>query len=151
MRSLFELAVAIALAVSTHAETPGRIYVYAQRLTPARSWLPIACDGAVAAELKQGMLFAIDAPAGRHALSTEKGVPTSVDVHPGEEVFVRLDWNHELGRSPIPVLTVVPAEHARKETKYLVYIDSKKALSASVPKTDPRGSTQLKLKTRDNQ
>ncbi len=61
-------------------EPSARIYLYAERPTAARSWLAVSCDGAVAAELKQGMIFAIDVSPGRHALSTEAGVPAPVDV-----------------------------------------------------------------------
>lgn len=109
------------------------------------------CGGVVVAELKQGMLFAIDVPPGRHSLSTETGVSTFVDVHSGEEAFVRLDWNYQVGRPPIPVLGAVRPDRARKEMMYLSYINANKVLSNSVPKTDPREPTQLRLKRRPEQ
>jgi hypothetical protein len=92
------------------------------------------------------MFFAIDVPPGRHSLGTEAGVPTFIDVHSGEEAFVRLNWNYQVGRPPIPVLGAVRPDRARKEMKYLSYINTKKVLSASVPKTDPREPTELQLK-----
>jgi hypothetical protein len=140
-----------AIAMAAPAEHSARIYVYAQRLTAARSWLPIACGGSAVAELKQGMFFAIDVPPGRHALSTETGVPAFVDVHAGEEAFVRLDWSYQEGRPPVPVLAAVPPDQARKEMMYLSYIDAKRALSPSVPRTDPREPAQLRLKRREAQ
>jgi hypothetical protein len=141
-------AIALAVPLTTQAEDSGRIYIYAQRLTAARSWIPISCGGVVVAELKRGMLFAINVPPGRHTLSTETGVPAFVDVHSGEEVFVRLDWDFGLGRDPIPVLNAVPPDRARKEMTYLSYISAKKVLSSSAPKTDPREPAQLRLKGR---
>jgi hypothetical protein len=66
-------------------------------------------------------------------------------------VFVRLDWNYEVGRPPIPVLHVVHSDQARREMRYLSYINSKKALANSVPKTDPREPTPLQLKRRTEQ
>jgi hypothetical protein len=127
----------------------GRVYVYAQRLTEAGSWLPVACGGSVVAELKQGYLFALNLPPGRHVLTAGDGVPLSVEIPAGQEVFVRLDWNYQVGRRPIPVFSAVPPEQARKQMVYLSYIPPKKALSRSVPATDPRDPAPPQLKTRE--
>ncbi|HVX65789.1 MAG TPA: hypothetical protein VHA11_04260 [Bryobacteraceae bacterium] len=142
-------AILMAVPFSAQAGAVGRIYVYAQRPTPARSWLPIFCGGAVVAEMKRGTVVAINVPPGRHTLSTQTGVPVSVEVRSGEESFVRLDWHFEEGHAPIPVLSVVSSERARREMKYLSYIDATRVLSASVPKTDPREPASLRLHTRD--
>jgi hypothetical protein len=141
-------AVAFSFPFSTPAADPGRIYVYAQRETAARSWLRITCSGIVVAELKQGMLFAINVPRGRHTLAVETGVPTIIDVRSGEDAFVRLDWNYAVGRPPIPVLSVVQPDQARKEMRWLSYIHPKQVLSSSVPKADPRDPMPLELKRR---
>jgi len=97
------------------------------------------------------MFFAINVPPGRYALSAEASVPAFVDVRSGEESFVRLDWNFELGRPAIPVIDNVRPLPARKEMMYLSYINAKKVLSSSVPKTDPHEPPQLRLKRRDEQ
>lgn len=144
-------AIALTAPFSTPAEDHGRIYVYAQRPTAARSWLPITCNGAAVAELKQGMVFAIDVPPGRHYLSTEMSVPMFVAVRSGEEIFVRLDWEHRSDGPPIPVLTAVRPDRAHKEMMHLSYISAKRVLSTSVRKTDPRAPTQLHLKRRPEQ
>ena len=152
MRGLSAFAIITSIAFSYPFSTPaadsGRIYVYAQRDTAARSWLRITCNGEVVAGLKQAMFFAINVPPGRHTLDVERGVSTFLDVHSGEDAFVRLDWNYEMGRPPISILSVIHADQARKEMRYLSYINAKKALSSSVPKTDPREPTRLELKTR---
>lgn len=130
------------------AEDFGRIFVYAQRLTPARSWISISYGGAAAADVKRGMFFAINAAPGRSVLSLEEGVPAFVEVHSGEDAFVRLDWHFEAGRPPIAVLSVVRPDQARKEMKFLSYIDAKRVRSTAVAKTDPREPPQLQLKRR---
>ncbi len=132
-------------APAAHA---GRIYVYAPRETAARSWLGITCGGLVVAELRRGILFAIDVPPGRQTLSTEEGVPISVELRAGEEAFVRLDWNYEVGRPPIPVLSVVPSKQARRQMQYLSYISGKHVRSRLVSKTDPREPEPLEFKRR---
>lgn len=128
----------------------GRIYVYAQRETAARSWRPISCDGAVVAKIKRGTFFAINARPGRHVLNDAKGVPVFVDVTAGREVFVRLDWQIEGGEPAAPVLVAVNADVARNEMRFVTYIDPKEALSTLVPKTDPRASPELHFKRRDD-
>lgn len=133
---------------AARAEGLARIYVYAQRETPARSWLPISCDSTIVAKLKRGSFFAVNVAPGRHVLSDEKGIPVFVDARSGEESFVRLDWHMDVDRPAIPMLRVVPPTYARKEMMYLRYIDAGKVLSRSVPKADPRELPQLRLKRR---
>ena len=122
--------------------------MYSQRETPARSWLRITCDGAAVAELKQGFFFALALPPGRHMLGLESGVPAFVDLRAGEDAFVRLDWNHGVGRAPIPVLKVVRPDRAHAETRFLSYIAAKRALSATVSKSDPRDAAPTQLQRR---
>jgi len=81
-------------------------------------------------------------------LSTVTGVPAVVELHSGEKTFVRLDWNFEVGRSPIPVLSTVRPDQALKEMKYLSYIHAGRVFSGSVPKSDPREPDQPRLKSR---
>ncbi len=112
-------AIALVAPLSAPAEDFGRIYVCAQRQTAARSWLPISCGSAVVAELRRGAFFAINVAPGRHTLGSEKGIPVFVDIRSGEESFVRLDWNHKIGRPAIPVLSKVRPTEARREMMYL--------------------------------
>jgi hypothetical protein len=84
-------------------------------------------------------------------LSTEAGVPAFVDVRSGEDFFVRLDWNSEVGRPAIPVLQTVPPDLARKEMRFLSYINANKVLASPVSKTDPREPPQLRFKRRGEQ
>jgi len=120
-----------------------RIYVYVQQETPARSWFPVSCDGAVVAEIKRGRFFAVNVAPGRHMLSEEKGVPTFVDARSGRDSFIRLNWHIEVGQRPIPVWEIVDAASAFRDMLTLTYIDAAKALSKSVPKKDPRGPPRL--------
>jgi hypothetical protein len=120
-----------------------RIYVYVQQETPARSWFPVSCDGAVVAEIKRGKFFAINVAPGRHMLSEEKGVPTFVDARSGRDSFIRLNWHVEVGQPAIPVWEIVAPSSARKDMLDLTYIDVGRVLSKSVPKKDPRGPPHL--------
>ena len=148
MRFVSIALVSLASVGSVLAQDLARIYVYAQRQTAARSWLPISCDSAVIAKLKRGTFFAINIAAGRHIINEENGIPVFVDARPGEESFIRLDWNFKSGRAPIPEFHLVRSTEARKELNYLTYIDANKVLSKLVSKSDPREPSQLRLKRR---
>jgi len=141
--------VTIATALTVLAENPARIYVYAQRGTAARAWRPISCNGEGVADLKQGRFFAINVVPGRYILSVDEGVPLSVDVRTGEQVFVRLDWDYGLDRPPIPLLSKVYLAGARQEIKYLSYVDAKRVHSPLVPRNDPTETLAPRLHTRD--
>lgn len=127
------------------------LYVYAQRDTPATKWLPITIDGAPAAELRRGACFAIQLPPGAHTLSTPSGVPLSLDLQNDQPAFVRLDWNQQLNRPPVPVLSRVPQTRAEKEMMFLSYVPANKIHSTAVPKIDPRQPAQPEFKARPPQ
>jgi hypothetical protein len=110
-----------------------QIYVYSQRETPARSWMTVVCDGRPIADVKRGYFFALNVRPGRYTLSLADGVPVSVDVRPRGEAFVRIDWSHHVRRRPIPVLNTVASERAKRELRFLSYVDSGRIHSTAVP------------------
>ena len=148
MRIAVIAAVALATALPMPAQNPARIYVYAQRDTAARSWLPISCNSVVVAELKRGRFFAINVEPGPYTLFVEEGLPLSVDARSGEDSFVRLDWDYGIDRPPIPVLSKVYKDGAQREMKYLTYVDARRVHSNQVPKADPGGRLQPQLRKR---
>ncbi|MFN7924219.1 MAG: hypothetical protein U0Q16_29225 [Bryobacteraceae bacterium] len=142
---------ALAVVAMSFASEPGpRIFVYAQRDTPARRWTPVTCDGSAAAEIRQGVYFAVNVSAGRHTLAIAGGVPLTVEARAGADSFVRLDWHHEVGRAPVATLSGVDARRARKEMMFLSYAEAKRIHSAAVPKTDPRPPEDLRFGTRED-
>jgi len=140
--------IAFSAAPAPAAEATARIYVYAQELTEARSWIAIQCDGVAVARITRGKFFAVNVTPGRHTLASETGVPVVVDVHAGEDSFARLDWHFEIGRAPVAVLHLVQPEAAHQELKFLSYIDKSKIMAPSVSKSDPRDWLEPRLKTR---
>lgn len=114
------------------------VYIYAQRDTPARSWLPVSVDDTPTAELRRGSFFAVNLPPGPHSVTLKNAVPISFELTPAELVYLRLDWNHHLNRPPIPVFTRVPRARAEQEMMFLSYIPANKIHSTAVPKSDPR-------------
>ena len=141
-------AILLPAAQQTLAVDQARIFVYARRHTAARSWLAGSCDGAVVAMVRQGAYFAVNVSPGRHELGVQNGVPVFVEVRTGEEHFVRLDWNYEVGRPPIPILSKVSRAQADLEMRFLSYVEARRVRSNSVPKADPRQLPSSQLKTR---
>ncbi len=141
----------VAALAGSFAADPPLIYVYAQRYTATRSWVPISCDGSVVAELSQGRFFAVSPAPGRYTLSPAKGVPRSVEVSAGKEVFLRLDWNYGLDRAPIAVLSVVNPADARREMKFLSYIPARRLHSSLAPHSDPSKPFEPRLLKREEQ
>jgi hypothetical protein len=150
-RNLLRWAVLPLVPYAGEATTPVRVYVYAQRSTPARSWLPVFCGEAAVAALKEGRFFAMLLPPGRYTFSVENGVPRSIEVKPGTDVYLRLDWSHQIGRPPIPALSGVRPDKARQEMRFLSYIESKRINSESVSQQDPRKPEGQQLKRRSVQ
>ena len=139
---------ALLFASLAHAET---VYLYAQRETPARSWIPVYVDGAPAADLRRGAFFALHLPPGRHSFTIETGVPLTVELRKGESAHLRLDWNHHLNRPPIPTLSRVPHARAEKEMMFLSYIPANKIHTTAVPKSDPRSPAKPAFHSRPPQ
>lgn len=139
------------LTVSARAAKPAEVFVYVQHYTPARSWFPVRFDGVVVAKIKRGRFFVINAPPGRHMISGKKGVPVFVDTRPGKKVFVRLEWrNGVLGGPLLPAWEVADPATAHNDLLLLGYIDADKAISKSVPKTDPRTRPPLRHRGRSD-
>jgi hypothetical protein len=125
-----------------------RAYVYAQRDVPGASAVRISCDGETLAEVKKGYFFAVNLRPGRHSLSLANGVPGSIDVQPGVDAFVSVNWTFDMRRSPIPVLALVSPERAQQEMRFLSYVKPNKIRSQAVAKVDPRPPLTPELKTR---
>ena len=147
-RPLVAVVFLLLLRQNASAEESGRLYVYAQRETPARGLMPVFCDGGVAAEIRRGTFLAINVSPGRHTLLTADGVPLTVEVSAQHDVFIRLDWHHQVGRPPIPAFSRVGGEKAASEMRFLSYVDKKRIRSDSVSRTDPRPPIQPRLRTR---
>ena len=137
--SLFVLCV-VMLSSPLASEDRARIYVYSPWDSGQSSRLPILYDGARVAQLRAGKFFAIHASPGQHRLIAGEGVPLSIEVHSGEDQFVRLDQAITLtqsGESIIPVLTVASPDEARHVVGQLVYVSPSKIYSAVVDEHDP--------------
>jgi hypothetical protein len=79
------------LATGEGAEHLTEIFIYAAWEYPARSWVPVSCDGTLVAKVKPGRFFAINVGPGKHMLTQNDGIPLVVTTHPGQQMFVHHD------------------------------------------------------------
>src|SRR5262249_3174102 len=142
--------VALLSTTITQSENASRIFVYAQQETATHRWQPVMCDGALVARIKNGTFFAIDVAPGRHVLYLKDGVPAFIDLKPGDEAFVRIASQMNLGQPTVPVLDKVNPKLASKEMQFLSYIDARQVLSTLVSKVDPRRPPEMHLKMRSD-
>jgi len=83
-------------------------------------------------------------------LGARGSVPVFLDAESGKEYFARVEWrNGETGGPAIPVWEVIPESTGARDMIDLTYIDAGKALSVSVPKTDPRAAPRLSRRAKE--
>ncbi len=131
------------------AQQAERVYIYSSHESGMRSKLAISLDGTILAKLKRGTFFAVNTTEGRRIISTSKGVPLFVDLKAGQQAFVRLGMRAEVGELSTVVFDSMPPRVASQEMRFVLYIEAKDVLSASVPKTDPRPAPDMPFKKRE--
>jgi hypothetical protein len=139
------------LATGEGTEHLTEIFVYASWEYPARSWVPVSCDGTLVAKVKRGRFFAINVGPGKHMLTQNDGIPLVVNAHSGQQMFVHLGQevsDEPSGKVVLPVLQAVAPENGRKEIVHLVYVDSDKLYSSAVSRQDPTQPSPPRLKQR---
>lgn len=151
MRRLFLLAILVTLTQPLLGQTSSRIYVYAGWESAERGWIPIFCDGTQVAKLQRGKFFAITVTPGKHSLWPGQGLPVTVGVKAGEDVFARVEQYVEVSateKSSMPVLSLKPPASAKPEIASLVYVEAKHTYSPLVEREDPSLKWQPVLKKR---
>ena len=109
------------------AQTPPKatLHIYRNRLSVGTAAHPtVSCDMFPVVRTQNGRVYTMKVSAGRHSVTTVDN-PTGilVDVEPGKEYFVRIDFslNSTFAKGATPVL--VPPEQGRMETLKLRPID----------------------------
>src|SRR5580700_10716271 len=112
--------------LSAQVRPRGTVHIYRYRLTIGTAAHPtVSCDEFPVVRMQNGRVYTMNVSAGRHSFATT-GNPAgiAVDVEPGKEYFVRIDFqNASFGTSPIPVL--VPTEQGLMETLKMRPLDKR--------------------------
>jgi len=152
LRRFLLIAFIAGLSLFAAAQDSAKVFVYCPWEAPRHARITISLDDAPMAEIQSGRFFVINVKPGKHMLVAGEGVPLAIEPHAGQDLFVLLARDIEVGpsgQSEVPMLAVIAAEQARHEMVNLVYISSKKILSDSVSEQDPSVKEKPKLKTRD--
>ena len=109
------------------AQTPPQatLHIYRYRLSVGTTAHPtVSCDMFPVVRTQNGRVYTMKVSAGRHSVTTvDNPSGIQVDVEPGKEYFVRIDFspNATFKKGANPVL--VPPEQGRMETLKLRPID----------------------------
>jgi hypothetical protein len=119
-------ALLMALSIlSAQTQPQGTVHIYREKLPVATAAHPtVSCDMFPVARIQNGRVYSMKVSAGRHLFATTHD-PTgiNVDVEPGKDYFVRIDFtpNAKLHGDATPVL--VAPEQGRVETLKLRPLD----------------------------
>jgi hypothetical protein len=86
----------------------------------------VSCDAFPVVSIQNGRVYTMKASAGRHVFSTSDDQPgLQVDIEPGKEYFVRIDYppnaSYKISASPV----LVAAELGRMEIEKLRPLDAR--------------------------
>ncbi len=115
---------AVALAFG-QAKAPGTVHLYRVKLEQGKAVHPtVSCDAFPVAKMQNGRVYTMKVSAKRHNFTvgdSPNGI--DVDVEPGKEYFVRIDFpaNASFATGALPVN--VPAEQGSKEVQKLKPLD----------------------------
>jgi hypothetical protein len=135
----FWMAMSILYAQAQPKQAPpqGTVHIYREKLSSATAAHPtVSCDMFAIARMQNGRVYTMKVSAGRHTFTTthdETGI--KVDVEPGKDYFVRIDFtpNAKLHGDASPVQ--VPTEQGRMETLKLRPLDAQyiEAATCGIP------------------
>lgn len=117
---------AVTAVLCAQANAPAVVHIYRLKLDYGKAVRPIvSCDLFPVARLQNGRVYALKVSKGRHNFTVgESPNGINVDVEPGKEYFVRVDYpvNAPFATGASPV--IVPAEQAAKEIQKLKPLDA---------------------------
>jgi hypothetical protein len=121
----FSMAVSVIASAQTQPPSTGTVHIYRYKLSVGQAAHPtVSCDAFPVARIQNGRVYTMKVSAGRHIFATADN-PTGieVDVKPGKEYFVRIDYppNASFAVRASPVL--VAAEQGRKEISKIRPLD----------------------------
>ncbi len=104
----------------------GTVHIYRYRLSVGTAAHPtVSCDEFPVVRIQNGRVYSMKVSAGRHSFATtDKPSGIAVDVEPGKEYFLRVDFQ---GASLVtsPSLVLVPPEQGRMETLKMRPLDAR--------------------------
>jgi hypothetical protein len=121
------LSITLAMLSSAQTQPQGTVHIYRYRLSVGQAAHPtVSCDAFPVARIQNGRVYTMKVSARRHAFTTsDNPIGINVDVEPGKEYFVRLDYppNASYSASPTPVL--VAPEQGRGEIQKMRPLDGR--------------------------
>ena len=129
-KTLLRLWIVISMAcfaVDAQVKTPATVHIYRYRLSVGQAKHPtVSCDAFPVAKMQNGRIYTMKVSAGRHVFSTSDD-PTGiqVDIVPGNEYFVRIDYPPNVTYAERAIAVLVPPEQGHMETLKMRPLDGR--------------------------
>lgn len=128
MRKIGRLAAGVAVSalfLLAQAKAPGVVHIYRYKSTQGKAVHPtVSCDTFPVAKIQNGRVYTMKLSAARHDFTVGDS-PTGihVDVQPGKDYYVRIDFapNASFATGGYPVL--VPSDEGSQEVQKLKPLD----------------------------
>jgi hypothetical protein len=119
------LIVALAVVALAQVQPKATVHIYRYRLSVGQAARPtVACDDFPVARILNGRVYTMQVSAGRHAFTIgAKPIGLTVDIEPGKEYFVRLDYPPNTLTRIDPAAVLVPPEQGGAEIQKLRPLD----------------------------
>jgi hypothetical protein len=128
------VALSLMLVSSGLAWAPqATVHIYRYRLSVGQAARPtVACDDFPVARILNGRVYTMQVSAGRHAFTIDaKPIGLTVDIEPGKDYFVRLDYPPNVLTRTDPAPVLVAPEQGSMEIQKLQPLDKRYIESAT--------------------
>jgi hypothetical protein len=126
-KTLLAFWMAMSAVCSAQVQTQATVHIYRSRLSVNQAAHPtVSCDAFPVVRIQNGRVYSMKVSAGRHTFTTvDDQTGVQVDIEPGKEYFVRVDYtaNAVYFGHAAPVL--VPPEQGSVEIKKLRPLDGR--------------------------
>jgi hypothetical protein len=117
----------VSAALPAQVQPPATVHIYRYKLSVGQARHPtVSCDAFPVARMQNGRIYTIKISAGRHVFSTsDDSTGIQVDIAPGKEYFVRIDYSPNAIYSERATAVLVAPEQGRMETLKMRPLDGR--------------------------
>jgi hypothetical protein len=126
-RVLLAFGMALSMVCSAQVQTEAIVHIYRYRLAVNQAAHPtVSCDAFPVVRIQNGRVYTMKVSAGRHIFTTvDNQTGVQVDVEPGKEYFVRVDYTPNAVYIAHAAPVLVPPEQGSREIKELRKLDGR--------------------------
>jgi hypothetical protein len=126
-KTLLAFGLAMSMVCSAQVSPQATVHIYRYRLAVNQAAHPtVSCDTFPVVRIQNGRVYSMKVSAGRHTFTTVDGATgTPLDIEPGKEYFLRVDYTPNAVYVAHAALVLVPPEQGSVEIKKLRPLDGR--------------------------